>query len=314
MAKIYVLHENAEWVVPLEAAFREQGLAYELWFLDEGSVDLDAPPPEGVFYNRMSASSHTRGHRFAPELTHVVLNWLERSGRRVVNPSRALYLEISKVAQYAALERAGIRVPRTIAAVGRDKVLDAAGRFGEGAFILKPNRGGKGLGVQLFQSIDALAAFLDTPGEAAPIDGVWLVQEYVRPKAPFITRCEFIGGRFLYAVEVDASQGFELCPADVCAVDDAFCPTENEAAAKFRIIDGFDDLILERYARFLAENDIEVAGIEFIRRADGTIVTYDVNTNTNYNAQAEAIARRYGMRELARFLGRELAAEQRKVA
>jgi hypothetical protein len=43
-------------------------------------------------------------------------------------------------------------------------------------------------------------------------------------------------------------------------------------------------------------------------------VTYDVNTNTNYNAQAEAVAQRYGMRELARFLGRELAAEQRKVA
>jgi hypothetical protein len=316
MGKIHVLHENAEWVVPLEAAFREQGLPYEIWFLDEGSVDLDAPPPEGVFYNRMSASSHTRGHRFAPELTHVVLNWLERSGRRVVNGSRALYLEISKVAQYAALERKGIRVPRTIAAVGRDKVLDAARRFAEDAFILKPNRGGKGLGVQLFQSIDALAAFLEAPGETAPIDGVWLVQEYVRARAPFITRCEFIGGRFFYAVEVDASQGFELCPADVCAVDDAFCPTGEASAPaqKFRILEGFDHPILERYASFLAENSIEVAGIEFIRRADGAIVTYDVNTNTNYNAQAETIAQRYGMRELARFLGRELAAEQRKVA
>jgi hypothetical protein len=315
MGKIHVLHENAEWVVPLEAAFREQGLAYELWFLDEGSVDLAAPPPPGVFYNRMSASLHTRGHRFAPELTHVVLSWLERSGRRVVNSSRALYLEISKVAQYAALERAGVGVPRTLAAVGRDKVLEAARRFGEDAFILKPNRGGKGLGVQLFFSIDALAAFLDAPGEAAPIDGVWLVQEYVRPEAPFITRCEFIGGRFFYAVEVDASQGFELCPADVCAADDAFWPTEEAAPApKFRILEGFDHPILERYARFLAGNGIEVAGIEFIRRADGTIVTYDVNTNTNYNPPAEAVAQRYGMRELARFLGRELAAEERKAA
>jgi hypothetical protein len=242
-----------------------------------------------------------------------VLNWLERSGRRVVNPSRALYLEISKVAQYAALERAGIRVPRTIAAVGRDKVLDAARHFGEDAFILKPNRGGKGLGVQLFQSMDALAGFLDAPGDAAPIDGVWLVQEYVRPKTPFITRCEFIGGRFFYAVEVDASQGFELCPADVCAVDDAFCPTGEAPAPapRFRILEGFDHPILERYASFLASNGIEVAGIEFIRRADGAIVTYDVNTNTNYNAQAEAVARRYGKRELARFLGRELAAEQK---
>jgi hypothetical protein len=66
--------------------------------------------------------------------------------------------------------------------------------------------------------------------------------------------------------------------------------------------------------RFLADNGVEVAGIEFIRRADGAIVTYDVNTNTNYNAPAEAVARRYGMRELAQFLGRELAAEQQKAA
>jgi hypothetical protein len=316
MGKIHVLHENAEWVVPLEGALCEQGLPYELWFVDEGTVDLAAQPPEGVFYNRMSASSHTRGHRFAPELTHVVLNWLERSGRRVVNSSRALYLEISKVAQYAALERAGIRVPRTIAAVGRDKVLEAVRRLDQAPFILKPNRGGKGLGVQLFQSMNALATFLDAPGEATPIDGVWLVQEYVQPERPFITRCEFIGGRFLYAVEVDASQGFELCPADVCAVDEAFCPAGEQPppAPRFRILERFDDPILERYVTFLAANGIEVAGIEFIRRPDGTIVTYDVNTNTNYNPQAEAAAGRFAMRELARFLGRELAAARRRAA
>lgn len=183
-------------------------------------------------------------------------------------------------------------------------------------FILKPNRGGKGLGVQLFTSIDALAAILDAPGETAPIDGVWLVQEYVQPERPFITRCEFIGGRFFYAVEVDASHGFELCPADVCAVDEAFRPAGEEPAPvpRFSILESFEDPILERYATFLAANGIEVAGIEFIRRPDGTIVTYDVNTNTNYNAQAEAAAGRFGMCELARFLGRELAAGQLRAA
>jgi glutathione synthase/RimK-type ligase-like ATP-grasp enzyme len=305
-SKIHVLHENAEWVVPLEAAFREQGLPYGAWFLDSGTVDLRATPPGGVFYNRMSASSHTRGHRFAPELTHAVLNWLELHGRRVVNGTRALYLEVSKVAQYTALERAGIAVPATIAAVGRDAVLAAADQLGQWPFVLKPNRGGKGLGVQLFDSKDALAAFLEDPGDSAPIDGVWLVQEYVRPERPFIIRCEFIGGRFLYAVEVDASQGFELCPADDCAV--------GEAVEKFRILEGFDHPVLERYARLLADNRIEVAGIELILRPDGTAVTYDVNTNTNYNARAEAAAGLYGMRELARFLGAELLAEQREAA
>lgn len=102
----------------------------------------------------------------------------------------------------------------------------------------------------------------------------------------------------------------------MCAVDDRFCPTAETAppVPKFRILDGLDHPILERYASFLADNGIEVAGIEFIRRADGVIVTYDVNTNTNYNAQAEAAAGRFGMREIARFLGRELAAEQRRAA
>jgi hypothetical protein len=286
--------------VPLEAALRELDLPFELWFLDRGSVDLAAPPPEGVFYNRMSASSHTRGHRFAAELTHVVVTWLERHRRRVVNSSRALALEVSKVAQYAALERAGIAVPRTIAAVGREEVLEAARRFAETPFILKPNRGGKGLGVQLVPSLDALAAILDNPKESAPIDGVWLIQEYVRPERPVITRCEFIGGRFLYAVEVDASRGFELCPADVCA-------TEAGPAPGFRVLEHFDHPILARYEAFLVENGIEVAGLEHIRRADGALVTYDVNTNTNYNPEAEAAAGIYGMRALARFLGRELA-------
>ncbi|MEM8929588.1 MAG: alpha-L-glutamate ligase, partial [Acidobacteriota bacterium] len=124
--KIYVLHENDAWVEPLRTAFADLDLPFEEWFLDRGTVALDEEPPDGVFYNRMSASSHTRGHRYAPELTHAVLHWLERHGRRVVNGSRALSLEVSKVAQYRALADAGVRVPRTIAAVGRDAVLDAA--------------------------------------------------------------------------------------------------------------------------------------------------------------------------------------------
>jgi len=69
MAKSYVIHENDAWVEPLRAAFGALDLPYEQWFLSEGRLDLGETPPEGVFDNRMSASSHTRGHRYAPELT-----------------------------------------------------------------------------------------------------------------------------------------------------------------------------------------------------------------------------------------------------
>ena len=308
MSRIYVLHENSTWVEPLRAAFEKRGLPYNEWFLDEGTVRFDQPPPEGVFYNRMSASSHTRGHRYGPELTHLVLNYLESYGRRVVNNSRALYLEISKLAQYAALNRAGVRTPRTVAAVGRDPVLTAARAFGPGPFILKPNRGGKGLGVQGFASVEAVAAYLDGPTLVRPIDGVWLVQQYVQAPEPFIVRCEFVGGRFLYAVRVDTSEGFELCPADVCQTNGA--ATQAPRADKFTLIDDFDDHpILEAYQRFLHANGIEVAGIEFIVDHAGEIWTYDVNTNTNYNAEAEARAGvpLTGMEAIAQFLGNALS-------
>jgi hypothetical protein len=308
--RIYVIHENDAWVEPLRAAFAERGLPYEEWFLSEGLVDLSAAPPDGVFYNRMSASSHTRGHRYAPELTAATLAWLESHGRRVVNNGRALALEISKVAQYEALRPHGIRTPRTLAAVGPEAIVAAARKL-PAPFITKHNRAGKGLGVRLFQSVEALDAYVRRPQFEESRDGITLIQEYIRAPEPVITRVEFVGGQFLYAVQVDTSLGFELCPADVCQVDDAFCPVGETApvmtAPRFRIVEGFADPIVERYQRFLAANGIGIAGIEFITDARGRQYTYDVNTNTNYNSAAEAEAGRYGMRAIAEYLGRELA-------
>jgi hypothetical protein len=139
------------------------------------------------------------------------------------------------------------------------------------------------------------------------------VQEYVAAPQPFITRVEFVGGRFLYAVRVDTSLGFELCPSDVCQVGDAFCPVGESAATagapappRFSIIDGFAHPIVERYQRFIAANGIGIAGIEFITDREGELWTYDVNTNTNYNPDAEKAAGKSGMRAIARYLGDEL--------
>lgn len=306
MPKVYVLHENDAWVVPLRRAFEAHGIPYAEFFLDTGVVDLGATPPEGVFYNRMSASSYTRDHRFGPDYAAVVLAWLERHGRRVINDSRALRLEISKAAQYAALNGAGLRTPRTIAAVGRAAIRDAAARFAPGPVIFKPNRGGKGHGVQLFSSTEALRDYVESDQFELPIDGVSLLQEYIRAPRPFITRAEFIGGRFFYAVRVDTRAGFELCPADACQAGDAFCPTTEPATPRFEIIDDIDPALKRRYEAFLADHGIGIAGVEFIVDASGTVFTYDVNTNTNYNSDAEARAGRHGMDAVARTLGVEL--------
>ena len=302
MRDIYILHENSEWVTPLHAAFAERGVTAREWFLDEGAVALDSVPPEGIFYNRMSASSHTRGHRFAPELTRMALTWLEQHGRTVVNGTAALYLEVCKVSQYAALERAGIKTPATRAVVGKARLQSAAAEFDRWPFILKPNRGGKGLGVQLIRSADELQAFVEGNDYQEPLDGIWLLQQYVAAAAPYITRCEFVGGEFVYAVRVSTDDGFELCPADSCSLESSFCPAEGPASSKFSISHDYDQHpIIARLAKFLVESGIDVAGIELIQDSRGEIYVYDVNTNTNYNARAEAEAgvERGGMAAIA---------------
>lgn len=309
MAKIHVLHENNEWTDHLVKRLDELALPYELWHLDEGMVDIEATPPEGVFYNRMSASSHTRGHRYAPELTEGVLAWLEANNRTVFNGTRAIRLEVSKVNQYTALRREGIRVPKTIAAVGKAQIMNAAETLGMTPFITKHNRAGKGLGVQLFHSIEALREYVYGPTFEDSVDGITLIQQYIEAPQPFITRCEFIGGKFVYAVRVDTSEGFELCPADACSIEDQFCPVGETPPAKFEIVEGFTHPILAQLEAFLAANEIAVAGIEIIEDRDGNVYAYDVNTNTNYNSDAEAKAGTYGMLELATFLGDALHAK-----
>ena len=78
----------------------------------------------------------------------------------------------------------------------------------------------------------------------------------------------------------------------------------------------FDHPLIPRWRAFLAANDIAVAGIEFIVDENGRSFTYDVNTNTNYNPDAEAKdgragTARSGMGAIASYLGNLLARETR---
>src|SRR6185312_2411507 len=69
---VHVLHENPEWMPPFAAAFAA----------------------EGVWWSRMSASAHTRGHTAAAEHARALLDVLEAHGRRVVNGRAVLDLEL----------------------------------------------------------------------------------------------------------------------------------------------------------------------------------------------------------------------------
>lgn len=306
---VYVIHENDEWVEPLRHAFDEQGIPHADWFVDGGLIELSGEPPVGVFFNRMSASSHTRGHRHAVELTGPLLAWLQHHGRRVVNGRRSLQLEVSKFEQYLALRTAGIATPDTFAASGDQEIVAAARNLGRSPFILKPNRGGKGLGVRLFASVEELERHLANDPDRS-LDGIELVQEYIRPASGAITRMEFIGGEFYYQVEVDTSEGFELCPADGCAIGEQYCPAPGqERQNKFRISAAAPDpALVAGLESFFSNNAAEIAAAEFLENERGERFVYDLNMNTNYNQQAERDAgnARRGMHRVAEFLGAEL--------
>ena len=316
--KVHVLHENPDWYAPLASAFDAAGVPHAEWRLGEGPFDLDDRPPAGVFWSRMSASSHSRGHPFAKDHTRGVLTWLESHGRRVVNGRRVLELEMSKVEQLAELRAAGFDVPRTVAVAGTVGLPGAAGKLGA-PFISKHNQGGKGSSVRLFTSHGEYAAYLCSPEYLAPVDGITLLQEYLRAAEPVITRVEVVGGEFVYAITADTARGgFQLCPADACAVGQ---PASRQPAVGgpdgdglFALRAGFDHPVIGRYLDFARRHRIEIAGFEFIETVDGRLVTYDINSTTNYNAGIEAAAPRPALPAVTAFFRRLLAEETARQA
>ncbi len=308
---VYVLHENDDWVRPLFKTLDAINIPYVSWFVVSGGFDPQMQPPEGIFYSRISASSHTRGHDGSIDLALPLVQWLEAFDRRVVNGKQTIATEISKARQQILLNSAGIPTPKTYIANNPGQLVPLSEYFMGKPFIVKPNRGGKGLGVQLFESKDSLQLQIENNPEFISPDGIFILQEYIKPANEEIIRMEFIGGKLFYSVSVNTSEGFELCPADGCEIVGNGSLKEEPKAPKFRILDDSPYQHLARLESFLQKQEIDIAGVEFVTDHLGNQFVYDINTNTNYNREAEeATGFRYeGMMAVARFLEKLLVTE-----
>jgi len=238
---LHVLHDNPVWFETFRAELTRRGLAWREWLVggDEageaalGAIDFAAAPPEGVYFNRTSASSHTRGKAHAMEMGSVVVQWLESHGRRVLGGSRAMALEMSKARQEAAFRRHRVRTPQTHILFcttadrrPREAAVDAAlSRFDASTrVVVKPSRGGSGAGVRIFESPAAARAHLlgDSFDPAESIDSIYLVQEFIESPEKCLWRMEFVGGQLVYGVRVDtadilsSADAVRNCPADSC--------------------------------------------------------------------------------------------------
>lgn len=321
---IFIIHENPEWIPPFKEAFERAKVPFQEIILTEGAIYLDKEPPKGVFWSRLSASCHTREHQYTKEYGRAILQWLHSYNRRVINGSSVLEFEVSKIKQYLALNAAGFLTPKTYACFGKTNLLEVAKTL-QTPFISKHNQGGKGLGVRLFENFESFKEYVHSAAFEEAIDGITLLQEYIKSKEFFITRAEFIGGKFHYAVRVDTSAGsFELCPAEACnieslpklaggmceiqdstpAIAGAMCETSGD---KFSIREDINAQtpLIAKLETFVHAHKIEVAGVEFMENTQGELVVYDINTNTNYNKSVESKASHRAADRIVAFLNAE---------
>ena len=169
--------------------------------------------------------------------------------------------------------------------------------------------------MRLFASHEEFDAYVGSAEFEAPVDGITLLQEYLRAAAAphhqgrdrrRRVHLRDHGRHRSWA----ASSSARPMPARSVTARAGPAPPPS----LFALREGFDHPIIGRYLDFARRHGIEIAGFEFIETADGRLVTYDINTNTNYNPGIEAVAPRSAQRAVAAFLGRLLDDEMERAA
>mmetsp|Transcript_21515 Transcript_21515/g.52343 ORF Transcript_21515/g.52343 Transcript_21515/m.52343 type:complete len:672 (-) Transcript_21515:584-2599(-) len=294
--QIVVIHDEELYVKPLLKELAGRRLPLVEWNLKLKSCyhlfDTTKIPPQGVFYNRISACGCPE-HRETTQLARGVLAWLKMHRRKIVNSPEAIPLLASKMEAQIAMRSHGIHVPKSVVAFQDSQIVEAARNLGCSKFLVEPNRRVLGEGVVTFHDLDQLKEYLKSPKRVSSADGITVVQEFVKSNAPYVIRAEFVGRQLLYAMHVDVSRGLDrLVPG---YVGDPQHEGEGKEGAqadftpvpRYQVLQHFEHPILERYVDFMNHFDIDVASFEFTETTDGQVVTFDVDICSTYNAPAE---------------------------
>ena len=287
---LVVLFEHPEWQKPLWAALDRRGIAYATFDLKRAAFDPDTLPAAPLYFNQASPSAYVRGNTRAVPLALSLMRSLELGGARVLNGSRAFLLELSKSAQAALLGKLSIPHPRSLAFNDPEAAL--AQWTGGWPALLKPEQGGSGARMFLLHSGEELLRLLrEQPSLWLP-DNLLLLQEYFPVDAARgIVRMEFLGGKLLYAMRVVSHGAFNLCPSVECNPEDggeASCAIPGAGApakpVEFYPYPEVPASAVEMGERIMAAGGLDVGGIEYLEAADGRLVFYDINANSNLRA------------------------------
>jgi glutathione synthase/RimK-type ligase-like ATP-grasp enzyme len=283
---LVVLYEHPEWQKPLFAALEQRGVNYGAFDLKAAAFDPDALPEARLYFNQASPSAYVRGNTRAVPLNLSLMRSLELRGARVLNGSKAFALELRKSEQAALMQGLGVAHPKTLAF--NDVSAALSSWKGGWPALVKPEQGGSGARMFLLNEPDELVRLLrDQPDLWLP-DNLLMLQEYfATAPGQGIVRMEFLGGKLLYAMRVISHGAFNLCPSEACNPEgggDSHCAIPEVKPGKPVEFYPYAEVpreAVETGERIVAAGGLDVAGIEYLEAADGRLIFYDVNANSN---------------------------------
>ncbi|MEO7827472.1 MAG: alpha-L-glutamate ligase [Allosphingosinicella sp.] len=275
-----ILYEHPKWFEPLFAALDRRGVRYEPIRLSDHAFDpASSEVPAPVVLSRVAMSSFLREAEHGIFYAESLLAHWASNGARVLNGAEVIAVDSSKARQLSLISRLGYSVPETRVVHRREDLL-AAARTMAWPLLVKANIGGSGAGIVRYPSEEALAASLADGSVPTSVDSVLLVQDYVPAGGGTIVRVETLGGRFLYAIEVESGgDSFDLCPADACLAQ------PGRAAVRMAAVTPPPELI-EAAERIAQAAGLDVGGVEYlIDDRDGSARFYDINALSNFVAR-----------------------------
>lgn len=277
--KIAILYEHPRWFEPLFAALDRRGISFTKILLTDHGFDLgERKPPAPVIFSRVAMSGFLREVDHPIFYAAALLDHWNRRGAKVINGAEALAIDSSKARQLALIAALGHPIPHTRVVHRPQDITTAAGGMAY-PLLVKANVGGSGAGITRYRSSDELAQSVRDGSVPSSVDKVLLVQDYVPARGGTVLRLETLGGRFLYALEVETgTDSFDLCPADACLI------APGRAAISMRAVEPPAELIAAAEEIAVAAG-LDVGGIEVvIDDRDGVPRFYDINALSNFVA------------------------------
>ncbi|MES2903665.1 MAG: alpha-L-glutamate ligase [Pseudomonadota bacterium] len=278
--QLAILFEHPTWFEPLFDALERRGLPFEKILLTDHRFDpADRSAPAPLILSRVAMSGFLRDPEHGIFYATALLDHWRRCGATIVNGADTLAIDSSKARQLSLITGLGHAVPAT-RVVHRAADLLAATEGMAWPLLVKANIGGSGAGIARYASRAELERSIAEGTVPTSIDRVLLVQDYVPPRGGTILRIETLGGRFLYALEVESGgEDFDLCPADACLA------RPGRKTLAMTVVEPAPAIVAAAEAIAQAAG-LDVGSVELvIDDRDGVARFYDINALSNFVAK-----------------------------